>query len=187
MLAKTPKGVVPVHLGAEEFARQRDAYRYDVALLKEMVHHLSNDALLETLKGLHAQISPGGRLLIVTRPHEPGYPFFKAAQDVWRKQQPSGDTYAEMLRTAGFDSVTVSTHAYPCSVPAGRWFDMVRTRFWSTFHAMTDADIEAGLDELVRAYQLPSKSDASGLARSYLSFDDRLVFVSGAKGARAPR
>ena len=62
--------------------------KYDVALLKEVVHHFKPAELTEIFGGILAQLTPGGRLAIATRPHRPVYPFFKAAAEVWRSQQP---------------------------------------------------------------------------------------------------
>ena len=63
--------------------------KYDAALLKEVVHHFRpGEQLAGTFGGVLAQLTPGGRLVIATRPHRPQYPFFEAAADVWRSQQP---------------------------------------------------------------------------------------------------
>ena len=61
---------------------------YDAALLKEVAHHFKSTELPQIFAGILAQLTPGGRLVIATRPHEPVYPFFEAAADVWRSQQP---------------------------------------------------------------------------------------------------
>ena len=62
--------------------------KYDAALLKEVVHHFRPSELTGIFGGVLAQLTPGGRLVIATRPHQPQYPFFEAAADVWRSQQP---------------------------------------------------------------------------------------------------
>ena len=59
-----------------------------MALLKEVVHHFRPAELPEIFGGILSQLTPGGRLTVATRPHRPNYPFFRAAAEVWREQQP---------------------------------------------------------------------------------------------------
>ena len=67
-----------------------------MALLKEVVHHFGQTQLREIFGGILAQLTPGGRLAIATRPHRPEYPFFEAAAEVWRSQQPDKKARAEL-------------------------------------------------------------------------------------------
>ena len=92
-------------LGATEFATRSEVY--DRCLLKEMIHHIPAEELGAFFAGMASQLGPGGRALIMTRcaaargggrgarsdwcarrPHSPEYPYFEAAMDVWKSQQP---------------------------------------------------------------------------------------------------
>ena len=78
-------GVVAVCSGGVEFA-QDTARSYDRALIKEVVHHIPDEALAAMYAGIFAQLSPGGVCLTATRPCVVQYPFFDAAMQVWKQQ-----------------------------------------------------------------------------------------------------
>jgi SAM-dependent methyltransferase len=102
--AKLP-GIETVCLGGLEFATAGETEGYDRVLIKEVVHHLTDEDLLATFKGVFSQLSPGGVCLTCTRPHVVEYPFFAAALDVWSRQQPPMEHYGG---------------CYPCLLPRTR-------------------------------------------------------------------
>ena len=147
--------------------------RFDRVLLKEMVHHISDDLRPHVFRQLRERrLTPeDGRVLIVTRPQrEIDYPLWNAAYDVWAQNQPSEADLVQELREAGYGSVDVHLHSYPHEVPLDEWRRLVRGRFWSTFSNFTDAELEVG------CAHIGARSDADGMLR----FEDRLLLIDAA-------
>lgn len=152
------------------FAAAPDGEQFDRVLLKEVVHHVPEGDHGALFAGLAARLRPGGRVLVVTRPQEVGYPLWGAARAVWRANQPGEAQLLAALQGAGL--VATRTEAtYEAEVPAERWYAMVRSRFWSTFSGFDDAGLERGVEEM-RA--------ESGGAHT-LCFTDRLLLLAGDK------
>jgi non-heme Fe2+,alpha-ketoglutarate-dependent halogenase len=170
-VAASRPGVTPVCLDALAFS-QSEGRAYDRALLKEIVHHLPAADVAPMYSGLASQLTPGGVCCTVTRPQEVDYPLFGAAAEVWKAKQPAVEALAAAMRAAGFQDVRVESATYHATMPKHRWFAMVRARFWSTFSAFTDEELERGVGELEARY--------TGMEE--VAFNDRLLFLIG----RAP-
>lgn len=80
------------------------------------------------------------------------------------------------LEQAGF-RVAVDHADYTVTMPARRWLGMMQGRFWSNFHACSDAELEAGLQEV------RDKLGVGGDEDRPISFPDRIVFITGTKPA----
>lgn len=162
-------GDAPAYIGgAHDWASTDDDDDYDVVLLKEVAHHLEDRvALYRKLRT--RKMAKDGVLVIVTRPrHDIDYPFFDAAKKVWAANQPNEATLADELRSAGFPIVETHRKAYPLELPSlHEWIAMIRDRFWSTFAAMDDETLEAGIAEL----------ESKTPTRSPLRFEERLVIL----------
>ena len=76
------------------------------------------------------------------------------------------------MQASGFSSAALEQHDYNFNLKAGRWYQMVRNRFWSTFTHFTDAELDQGLVELKERY---------GAEENNLTFTDRLMFIVGKK------
>jgi ubiquinone/menaquinone biosynthesis C-methylase UbiE len=170
-VAATRPGLVPICQDALSFAQRTPlpGEALDRVLLKEIVHHLPVADLPALYKGLGRQLAPGGLLLTVTRPQEVDYPLFEAARRVWRANQPAAEVFESACTAAGL-SVVRSEAVYTATLPKERWFAMVRSRFWSTFSAMTDEELEAGIQEL--------EAQHAGVT---LTFRDRLILITASK------
>merc|ERR1712113_845344 len=96
-----------------------------------------------------------------------GYPLWDAAREVWAKDQPSEQTFCDELTGVGFACVRVSLCKYPCQVSVDKWCELIRGRFWSTFHGFTDEELVAATEEI--------RLKSSG---SDLFFDERLLLIS---------
>jgi len=171
---------------------------YDRILFKEVVHHFPRDELGVVFAGTFQQLRPGGRLVVMTRPHDSThYPFFHAAHQTWKAVQQDETIYAQELRTAGFD-VSVDHADYTVTMPLSRWLSMVESRFWSTLHGFSDAEMAEGLKEIKARFLGDSQSASSTTHREQgdhkgealrceerndppISFPDRLVFITGRK------
>ncbi|MBL4848921.1 MAG: hypothetical protein JKY65_25645 [Planctomycetes bacterium] len=161
----TARGLPGLDEDAATFAGSPGVADWDALLLKEVVHHLSLGAFPEICLGLARRLSAHGRLVTITRPVEPDYPLFSAAKIVWRMNQPPASRYVSALEAAGLE-VEEQEHAFRFEIPREEWFTLVRNRFWSTFSAFSDEQLEAGIRELEERYKDP-----------ILSFEDRLVFL----------
>ena len=170
-VAASRPGVTPVCLDALAFSASEGRV-YDRALLKEIVHHLPESDVAPMYSGLAAQLTPGGVCCTVTRPQEVDYPLFGAAAEVWKAKQPAVEALAAAMVAAGFQDVRVESATYHATMPKHRWLAMVRARFWSTFSAFTDEELERGVGELEERYT----------SQEEVAFNDRLLFLLG----RAP-
>lgn len=171
MLASaSARGLHVLECDALAFAAAPDGEPFDRILLKEVVHHVPDAQHAALFAGLAARLRPGGRLLVVTRPQEVDYPLWGAARAVWKANQPGEAHLMTAMAAAGL--VPCRDEAvYRAQLPAERWHAMVRARFWSTFSAFTDDELEEGVAEL-RAQ--------SGNADT-LTFTDTLLLLGGDK------
>jgi len=156
---------------AKSFAKTSLPDAWDAVLLKEVVHHLSLGDFPELSEGLERCLSPGGKVVIVTRPVVPDYPLFGAARVVWRIGQPPAERYGSALSEVGLE-VSLSQHAFPFEIPKEDWFALIRRRFWSTFSHFSDDQLEVGIAELSEAHP-----------EEVLRFEERLTFVEAKKPA----
>jgi cyclopropane fatty-acyl-phospholipid synthase-like methyltransferase len=177
MIAKatTTPGVKAVRAGGLEFVRATTGF--DRVLLCEVIHHFSHADLATLFDNLLTKLSPGGLVLVCTRPRVVQYPFFDAALRIWEKQQPPSTYYADGLRCAGFERVTEEVLAYSVTIERESWLGMVRNRFWSTLSRrhFTDPELEAGIKEITTKY-------FSNGERT-VSFTEKLVFLTAHKPA----
>ena len=132
----------------------------------QVVHHFADDELASICAGLHKTLDQNGRVVVCTRPRDDvEYPFFEAAREVWRAQQPSADHFVAAFRKHGF-SCRVDVAAYPAVIDREVWLGMMRNRFWSTFAGFSDRELEAGVAEVAAAHP-PGP----------IAFEERVVFI----------
>ena len=168
--AKELRGVDTICCNAREFGLRHDQTSYDRILLKEVVHHLSEEDLKTTFSSLFSMLSKDGKVIICTRPHEVEYPFFEAAHNVWRQNQPPKEYYVSLLEEIGFH-VSLTVFDYPAKLNIDWWTNMVKNRFWSTFSEFNDNEIASGVNEI---YQKYGKS-------GFVSFTEKLVLIVAEK------
>jgi len=166
-------GVDTVCQGGAAFALDAKIH-YDRVLVKEVVHHLSDEDLTKMFRGMLAQLNPGGLALVCTRPHVVEYPFFRAALEVWSQQQPPMEYYVECMRVAGFHDVRCDVVAYPAVVDKGWWLQMVRSRFWSTFSHFSEEELAQGLEEI----------SAKHAGSETIAFSEKMIFITARKEAQ---
>ena len=163
------------HLTTQEYEDEEEEQaappRFARAMLKEVVHHMSTSPAerIAAWKDLRERrMTDDGVLLIIARPQtDIDYPMFDAARKVWASRQPAEQDLAAELKEAGFPYATCTRQDYDCSISLGEWIGLVRQRFWSTFSAFDDAELEAGCAE-IRAGRADDVQ---------LHFQDRLVFI----------
>jgi len=139
-----------------------------LVILKEVVHHVPRWASVAS--SLYSLLPSPSRVVIMTRPptsHH--FPFFPAAHDEWARHQEPPSAYAGPLEAAGF-GVEVVERAYGVDMAKQQWLDMMRGRFWSTFSAFGDDELEEGVRRVDREH--PGER---------LAFEDRLCFIVAVK------
>jgi ubiquinone/menaquinone biosynthesis C-methylase UbiE len=168
MLARAPDDprLQRLEMGALEFASREG--RYDKILIKETVHHIEDRARL--FAGLHARLSPGGRLLLVHIPPQIDYPLFRAAIERSLKWHADPDRLVRHLEASGF-AVERETFVYRHRLPKEVYFRMVRGRYMSLISSFTDSELKDGLEEMA----------ATHADREVLEFDDRFDVITGVK------
>lgn len=161
---------------------------YDRMLLKEVIHHFPPADLGTLFAGVFRQIRPGGRVIIMTRPHDSShYPFFPAAHQTWASAQLHESIYAKAMEKEGF-SVTLDHADYPVDMPLSRWLNMVNGRFWSNLHGFSEREMKAGLKKIENMvmegkergiWVQKDRKDEEGEVT--ITFPDRVVFITGVK------
>lgn len=178
MLAKLPadERLVPLHASAEDLAEGRLAPPhdgYDAILLKEVLHHVADPS--RVLAGLTDLLRPGGRILVVMLPTVIDYPLFEAALKLFRERQPDPEEIATAMRRSGLRA-ELTYDEFPLAFSVERYTRMVRDRYMSLLSSFDDAEIEAGISEILRRHPGPE-----------LRFLDRFAFVLGTKANRERR
>ena len=108
-------------------------------------------------------------MLIVTRPVETDYPWFERLKSIWRTTQPPIKVLEEAAIAAGLVSVETTVVDYQFTISLPELAEWIRSRVWSEFSMLTDAEMEQGIKELEKKY--------SGTAVK-ITFVDRLLFMT---------
>ena len=170
MLARVPASsrLIPVAATAEDLAAGRAALphnRYDAILLKEVLHHVSDRATVIT--GLARLLKPGARMLVVMLPPRISYPLFGAALELFAQRQPDPARIADQMRAAGLRA-ELTFDSFPLAFPAGRYLQMVRSRYMSLLSEFSDAQLEEGIAEI-----------RSACPGEQIEFTDTFAFILG--------
>lgn len=164
------KGVITKCQDAITFALSSEVITYDRILLKEIIHHIPVTHMVTMYTGLYKQLTFGGCIVTITRPQEVDYPLFTDAREIWRNNQHSVKQIVDAIEASGLH-VMCTEAVYTTTMLKQKWFDMIQTRFWSTFYAFSDAELENGIEELTMKY---ANVDT-------VNFDDRLIILIGTK------
>jgi len=161
-------------------AETQPAAAVDRVMLKEVVHHIPEAERDETFRRLYEALSPGGRIVIITRPTiVTHYPFPKFFLDYWAENQPTPESYEDILRKAGLEVAKAETESFPLRIKRDVWFRMLHQRFWSWLHQYSDDQINAGIKELEEKFQFPEGENDD------FCFPEKMVFVIGTKPAES--
>jgi ubiquinone/menaquinone biosynthesis C-methylase UbiE len=144
-IASQYNGVIIQCDNAQTFVSQHKIF--DRIILKEMIHHIPILEIDKLFKDIAKCLSKDGICLTITRPVEVMYPLFNKAREIWKKQQPSKETLLEHMRNSGLN-ITYYSIFKNIIISKENWYNMMRSRFWSTFSYLTDSEIEEGILEL---------------------------------------
>mmetsp|Transcript_30343 Transcript_30343/g.88199 ORF Transcript_30343/g.88199 Transcript_30343/m.88199 type:complete len:286 (+) Transcript_30343:64-921(+) len=154
---------------------------YDRIFFKEVVHHLPIADLPSIFRNVHKQLTPGGVVLIATRPKSADHvPIFPRAREVWSANQPAEEVFLGALRDGGFDDVTVEKRGFAMRVPRDEWLALCRSRFWSCFAPLTDDEMEKGMADLERSL---AGVDVVEWTDTYIYIKERLKIGFGFQAA----
>jgi len=156
-VASSYNGVITQCLDAQHFACQSNQ-KFDAILLKEMIHHIPKNEIQKLYSNLKNLLNDNGICLTITRPKNVVYPIFKAAHKVWSDQQPLKEELLEYITKSGLNVICKSINI-DIKMSKDDWFQIIRSRFWSTFSHFNDNELEEGIKEL--KISLANKEDVS--------------------------
>ena len=171
MLAYTKKNsyLRPTLMDGLKFVKDPN-FHYDKCLLKEVIHHFSENEIYEVYQGIYNQLAEDGTVLTITRNQETEYPFFLEAIEKWQQIQPPIELFIKAQEISGFE-VTLEKVSYRMYVSKKDWVDMLRNRFWSHLSEIEDDRLDKGITEIEERYK----------EFETLSFNDCLIFLIGRK------
>ena len=154
------------------YVQYRVPSNVDVVFSSEVLHHVKD---LETMiRAMHASLSANGAVCIMTRPDRVrvSFPITTGGHAQWIAQRfRSNDDELKAFRAVfGAENVRMCTRVCRVKVLAKEWFTMLRNRFWSILHPLTDAQIEQGICDIMKQYAVQD------VEKDYLEFDDPIHF-----------
>lgn len=136
-------------------------------LLKEVIHHIDKREIF--WKNVYESLPHEGKLLIITRPQHIAFPFFKAAKEVFARNQPPHELFETQLRECEFNvQTTLRSHTF--TLPKESWYEMLRHRFMSDLGVFSDQEIEEGIREIEENHQ-----------GEVIDIIDNLIFITATK------
>jgi SAM-dependent methyltransferase len=151
----------------EKYVGQSQQF-FDRVLLKEVIHHIHDSLVF--FSHINSILNSDGLVLIVTRPRNVNFPFFKRALDIFAEGQPAREEIKEQMIKAGF-SVELKEVPITIKIEKQRLLNMIRQRFMSIFHSFSEKELELGIQEVEEKYKTVQE----------IEFDDVLLFIKGRK------
>ena len=171
MLTYTEKNssLEPILMDGLKFVKNKN-FNYEKCLLKEVIHHFSENEVYQVYQGIYNQLTENGTVLTITRNQETEYPFFSEAVEKWREIQPPIQLFIEAQKICGFE-IALENVNFKIHISKKDWVDMLKNRFWSHLSEFDDDCLNKGITEIEERY------------RGYetLSFNDCLIFLIGHK------
>ena len=118
--------------------------KYDVILLKECLHHFSDRDKLTLLRYCYERAST---TIIVFRPHDNQYPWFKKAQEIFEDKSVKISTLVKILGELNF-SFTQKELIVPIQMSSKHWQCMLTNCFWSNLSYISKMDLKKEVDGL---------------------------------------
>ncbi len=118
--------------------------QYDVIILKECLHHFSDEDKLTLLKLCYENANT---TIIVARPNDNQYPWFKKAQESFENNSVKISSLKNMLVELNFSFIK-ETLLVPIKIPSGQWLKMIKNRFWSNLSYVSDIELLKGVHEI---------------------------------------
>ena len=173
-IAKDREGVVTAVSSGEEFFSSRSPdIKFDKVLMSGVIHHFDDPrAVYERVYGA---LNPKGFCLIVTRLSPTLLPYFEEASAAFNESCAMPTNLSDQLKEAGFESTSQHEEAAELHMTKGKWYEMLRGRFFSPLNRFSDEEIEKGIQDLECGRFKETSWDAP------LILYDRLLIVKGTK------
>lgn len=149
MLAAIPEDAHIDAIATTALDFSRETRSYDKVLIKEGIHHVRERP--EFFANIHANLSDGGRMLLVHVPPNVAYPLFDAALERCRGWHADPDELESQLADAGF-SVDRDAVDIQHEIPTSHYLRMVENCYMSVLTSFEKEELEAGLDEMRARY-----------------------------------
>ena len=159
----------PILMDGLKFVKDKNLC-YEKCLLKEIIHHFSQNEIYQVYQGIYNQLTEDGTVLTITRNQETEYPFFTEAVEKWREIQPPIKLFIEAQKICGFE-VTLKEVNFKIHISKKDWVDMLKNRFWSHLSEFDDDCLNKGITEIEERYK----------GYETISFNDCLIFLIGYK------
>ena len=159
----------PILMDGLKFVKDKN-FCYEKCLLKEVVHHFSENEIYQVYQGIYNQLTEDGTVLTITRNQETEYPFFSEAVEKWREIQPPIKLFVEAQKICGFE-VALKEVNFEIHISLKDWVDMLKNRFWSHLSEFDDDCLNKGITEIEERYR----------GYEMISFNDCLIFLIGYK------
>ena len=171
MLTYTEKNssLEPILMDGLKFVKNKN-FNYEKCLLKEVIHHFSENEVYQVYQGIYNQLTENGTVLTITRNQETEYPFFSEAVEKWREIQPPIQLFIEAQKICGFE-IALENVNFKIHISKKDWVDMLKNRFWSHLSEFDDECLNKGITEIEELYK----------GYETLSFNDCLIFLIGHK------
>lgn len=152
-IASNLDGLTIIQATAQEFASNKTLLsnlgHFNKALIAFCSHHFA-DSLKSLFSTLAESLPEGGLILIIDRLRDTALPLFKAALEKHQQAHAndlSSQQYSALVEPLGFvvDSCEVTLEY---TMTKKLWYRMLRERFMSYLHQLTDEQIEDGIKEL---------------------------------------
>lgn len=140
-------GLSVISLNGEAYCTAAAESMCDRILIKQAFHHLVSSRPETLLSAMYRMLRPGGAGLILTMPPTILYPMFEAARRQFEKTQLNQEVLYQQLKQAGFH-VAEGVIDYPVELSKEKFFQNIRSRFISTLSDFSEAEIEAGIQEI---------------------------------------
>lgn len=118
--------------------------QYEIILLKECLHHFSDKDKLILLKDCHENANA---TLIVIRPNDNQYPWFKQAQDIFENLSVNVSSLINILEELNFSFIKKEL-IVPIKIPSQQWHKMIASRFWSNLSQISNLELKNAVDDL---------------------------------------
>lgn len=118
--------------------------QYEVIILKECLQHFSDKNKLILLKHCYEKANT---TVVIFRPHDNQYPWFKKAQEIYEKQSINIHSLINMLEKLNF-SIIQKELIVPIQMTSKQWQKMLMSRFWSNLSHISNLELKNEVDTL---------------------------------------
>ena len=137
-------GAITIQSTAEQFLANQPEHPLQKVLMISCVHHFPNqDSVLANL----SKHMPDGGTCLMFSCSTISAPLFKAFKDLLSSFGVKWGELSEVMESNGLKCKMV-TGSEPVQCDKALWYECIRNRFLSTMRELSDAELDAGIEEL---------------------------------------